>query len=310
MRMIFFGTPAFAVPSLDALLGAGIEVAAVVTQPDRARGRSHSTLIAPPVKVRAVATGVEVLQPNRPRGDVFLQTLRGLSAELGVVVAYGHLLPPEVLDIFPLGMVNVHASLLPRWRGAAPIQRALLAGDTETGVAIVRVEAGLDTGAVWLTRRVPITSQDTTGTLTDRLARLGAETLLEAMPRITNGVVPAPQSNDGVTLAAKIDRATARIHWNESTAAVSARLRAMDPAPGAWTTIAATEIKCFGPQPVLSPPTTRANPGEVLVIGQRLIVATGDGSLAIKEVQPAGKRRMLAAEWLRGGAVKIGERFE
>ena len=246
MRVVFFGTPAFAVPSLSALLDSGFDVAAVVTQPDRPKGRSHSTLVPPPVKVRAREAGIPVLQPERPRGDTFYNEIRALRADLGVVVAYGHLLTPELLAIPRLDCVNVHASLLPRWRGAAPIQWALLSGDQETGVTIMRVEAGLDTGAVWHERDTAISEVDTVATLTGRLSILGAEALLEALPRIDAGAVPRSQDHVGATHAPKIDRDLARIRWDESSRAVSCRIRAMDPAPGAWTTIGPAEIKLFG----------------------------------------------------------------
>jgi methionyl-tRNA formyltransferase len=306
MRVVFFGTPDFAVPSLDALLGHGIEVAAVVTQPDRARGRSHSTLVPPPVKVRAVAAGLPVLQPERPRGDLFLHELRALQADLGVVVAYGHLLPPALLEIPRLGFVNVHASLLPRWRGAAPIQWAMLAGDIETGVSIMRVEAGLDSGGVWRTEPAPIGDDDTTGTLTDRLAGLGAALLLRALPAIGQGHEPIPQDERLVTLAPKVDRGTAMIRWDDPAAAVSRRIRAMDPAPGAWTTVGAETIKLFGAR-VVSGLTdiAAARPGDfVAAPAGGLIVVAGDAAdgvaVGIREVQPAGRRRMPAAAWLHG----------
>ncbi len=243
MRIVFFGTPAFAVPSLTALLESGFDVAAVVTQPDRPKGRSHSTLVPPPVKVRATEAGIEVLQPEFPRGDAFYDAIRSCNADLGVVVAYGHLLRPELLEIPRLGCVNVHASLLPRWRGAAPIQWALLSGDPETGVTIMRVEKGLDTGAVWHERDTAISDSDNCATLTERLSQLGAEALIEALPRIEAGAEPRAQDDVGATHAAKIGRDVARIRWDESAHAVSCRIRAMDPAPGAWTTVAGADMQ-------------------------------------------------------------------
>lgn len=308
MRVVFFGTPAFAVPSLEALLGAGHDVAAVVTQPDRAQGRSRSTLVPPPVKVRALAAGLPVLQPERPRGDEFHRALAAFAPDLGVVVAYGHLLRPEILAVPRLGMVNVHGSLLPRWRGAAPIQWALLAGDATTGVAIMRMEAGLDSGGVWHDVRTPITDDDTSGTLFARLAPLGAAALLEALPRIAGGEAPVPQRIDAVTLAPKIDRATARIRWEEGAAAVSRRIRAMDPAPGAWTTLGDAEVKAFLPR-VDDAPTAGAAPGTILAVDPALVIATADGALRLDEVQPAGRRRMRAGDWARGGGVLVGDRF-
>jgi len=315
MRVVFFGTPQFAVPSLTALLDAGIDVAGVVTQPDRPRGRSHSSPTPSPVKLRALEAAIPVLQPARPRDEPFERQLRELAADLAVVVAYGHLLRPEILTIPRFGFVNVHASLLPRWRGAAPIQWALLSGDPETGVTIMRVEAGLDTGAVWHERDTAISDRDTAGTLTDRLSHLGAEALLEALPRIVAGAEPVAQGEVGTTRAPKIGRDLARIRWDESAAAVSWRIRAMDPAPGAWTTIGNTELKLFGipsagAQHAVPPGRPTAMPGTIINSGTRVVIATNDGTVEIREVQPAGKRRMPATEWLRGANLPTGARFE
>jgi methionyl-tRNA formyltransferase len=306
MRVLFFGTPAFAVPSLEALLAAGIDVAAVVTQPDRVAARSHSTLVAPPVKQCALAAGIRVLQPEHPRGEAFLADVRALAPDLGIVVAYGHLLRPELLAIPRLGMVNVHASLLPRWRGAAPIQWALLANDRETGISIMRVEVGLDTGAVWHRVVTPISEDDTVETLTHRLAQLGADALAEALPHIAQGAEPVPQDETGATLAPKVDRALARIRWEDSAVAVVGRLRAMDPTPGAWTILAGQEVKLFGAREFA---TTPAPPGSVITTHPRLLIACGEMAIDVSEVQPAGKRRMPVAEWLHGAPLQAGARF-
>ncbi|HEY4319770.1 MAG TPA: methionyl-tRNA formyltransferase [Gemmatimonadales bacterium] len=315
MRVVFFGTPAFAVPSLAALLATDQTVVAVVTQPDRPRGRSHSTLSPPPVKEHALAAGIPVWQPERPRGEPFLEQLRALHADLGVVVAYGHLLPPELLAIPSLGLVNVHASLLPRWRGAAPIQWAILAGDRQTGVAIMRIEAGLDTGPVWHTAVTDITASDTAATLTDRLAHLGAAALVTALPSIAAGVSPEPQADRGITHAAKVDRALARLDWSAPSAEVSARIRAMDPAPGAWTTLAddgtSAPIKVWATPGLITPAPWdgESPPGTLLISGNQVQVASADAWVTLTDVQPAGKRRMAAAEWLRGAALPDGARL-
>lgn len=299
MRVVFFGTPAFAVPSLDALLRAGTDVAAVVTQPDRPGSRSHSTLVPPPVKQRALQHGLEVLQPVRPRGAEFLATIADLGADLGVVVAYGHLLPDALLAIPRLGMVNVHASILPRWRGAAPIHWAVASGDANTGVSIMRVEAGLDSGPVWHTRTLSISDTDTTGMLFERLADLGAAALVEALPRIEAGGIPSPQALVGVTHAPKVDRGTARIDWCANAVDISRLIRAMDPAPGAWTTFGGETLKMFGV--ALSPTAGQGVPGEIdRELHDALVVCTGRGAVQIAEVQPAGRRRMASAAWLRG----------
>ncbi|MEO5825252.1 MAG: methionyl-tRNA formyltransferase [Gemmatimonadales bacterium] len=299
MRVAFFGTPAFAVPALDALLRTGTGVAAVVTQPDRPGSRSHSTLVAPPVKQRALHHGLQVLQPDRPRDDEFLSTVRALDIDLGVVVAYGHLLPQSLLAIPRLGMVNVHASILPRWRGAAPIHWAVASGDATTGVSIMRVESGLDSGALWHTRTIPISDADTTGTLFDRLALLGADALVEALPRVAAGEPPMPQPTDGITLAPKVDRQRARIDWQTDADIVSRHVRAMDPAPGAWTAFGDETLKCFGV--TVLPVANDRQPGEVdRNVRDVLIVGTGRGTVQIADVQPAGRRRMTSGDWLRG----------
>ncbi len=308
MRVVFFGTPQFAVPSLAALLDAGITVAGVVTQPDRPRGRSHSTLLPSPVKTLALASGIPVWQPDRPRGDEFLAQLRSAGADIGVVVAYGHLLRPDLLAVPRLGCVNVHASLLPRWRGAAPIHWALLGGDRETGVAIMRVESGLDTGAVWERRTIPIGPDDTTGSLTARLAALGAAALVETLPAIARGVAPVPQQEAGATHAPKIDREVARVRWDQNAVAVSCRIRAMDPAPGAWSTLNGAEIKLFGAGIVLTDQYDLA-PGTLQPREGALLVGTRDGAVAIREVQPAGRRRVAADAWLRGSPPATDARF-
>lgn len=327
MRVVFFGTPDFAVPSLASLINTA-DVAAVVTQPDRPRGRSHSTLAPSPVKQRALEAGIPVLQPDRPRDSQFYQQVRELQPDIAVVVAYGHLLRPELLAIPRLGFVNVHASLLPRWRGAAPIQWAILSGDAETGVSIMRVEEGLDTGAVWHKRVTAISGIDTSATLFERLAHLGAEALIGAMPGIASGASPVAQGATGVTHAPKVDRNLARIRWDEPAAAVSCRIRAMDPAPGAWTTVGGAETKIFGaavrsslfavPHEPTNPGAEqpRANseqraPGTITATSDTILVSTGDaGAVAISQVQPAGKRRMSAAEWWRGAGLPAGARFE
>ena len=243
MRIVFFGTPEFAVASLEALAGHRETVAAVVTQPDRSRGRSHSNLQHPPVKDRALSLGIPVIQPGRPAGPDFAAELRALDVDLGVVVAYGHLLKPEVLAIPRLGMINVHASLLPAWRGAAPIQWSIAHGDTRTGVSIRQMEAGLDSGPVLLARHTPIGPDETGGQLTRKLARLGAGALIEALGLLATGAaVFTPQDVSRVTLAPKIGRETGRIDWSVPAATVANRIRAFDPVPGAWTSGPAGEL--------------------------------------------------------------------
>lgn len=297
MRAVFFGTPDFAVPSLRALLRAGYDVRAVVTQPDRPHGRSRSRLVPPPVKVAAETAGLPVLQPEKPVGDEFVAALRAYEPEIGIVVAYGHILRPAVLGLPPRGMLNVHASLLPRWRGAAPIQWAMLAGDAVTGVSIMQMEVGLDSGPVYRMAETPIAGAETGPELTARLAELGAHELVAALGDIAAGRAAAtPQDAARVTYAHKIDRATTRLRWDEPTALVARRIRAFDPAPGAWTTLGADEVKLFG----ATPADGGGVPGTILGTRHGLVVATGDGAVTVSAVQPAGKARLGAADWARG----------
>ncbi len=303
MRIVFFGTPEFAVASLEALVEHRENVVAVVTQPDRSRGRSRSNLQPPPVKDRATSLGIPVMQPARPAGPDFLAELESFRPDLGVVVAYGHLLRPEILAAPRLGMINVHASLLPAWRGAAPIQWSIAHGDPCTGVSIMRMEAGLDSGPVLLARDLPIGPDDTGGTMTRKLARLGAEALIEALgPLKDDSAVFTPQDASRVTIAPKIGRDVARIDWTLPALAVANRIRAFDPVPGAWTTGEPGEIKCFRPRVVDGAGT----PGTVLDSTTRLVIAAGDGAVELREVQPSGKARMAASAWLRGRPIAAG----
>jgi methionyl-tRNA formyltransferase len=306
MRIVFFGTPEFAVPSLQALLRERYTVVGVVTQPDRPQGRSRSTLVAPPVKQEAERAGIPVLQPIRPLGDVFLACLRHLAPDLGVVVAYGHILRPTVLSVPPRGMINVHASLLPRWRGAAPIQHAILAGEPESGVSIMGLEEGLDSGPVLHRVATPIGPDETAGELAARLAELGAGALVDALSLLGSGLARAePQDAARATFAPKIDRESARLDWRREAAALARQVRAFDPAPGAWTTHDDTAVKLFGGVPT----PERGEPGCVLAAGARLVVGCGNGALAIDEVQPAGKKRLPVGDWVRGRGIAVGARL-
>lgn len=307
MRIVFFGTPAFAVPSLAALLAERAPVVGVVTQPDKPRGRSRSTLVPPAVKEFAQRHSLPLMQPERPEGDLFLAALKHWQPELGVVVAYGHLLRREVLSLPSRGMINVHASLLPRHRGAAPVNRAILEGDGETGVTIMQMDAGMDAGPILHQAATPIGPDETAGALTDRLALLGAEALIEALALMRLGRLP-PRAQDHTlaTFAPKIDRAVCRIDWNEPTAQVIRRIRAFDPGPGAWTGLNDLELKLFSARPAAG----AGVPGEVLAAGTVLRIATGDSAVEASEVQPAGKARMSAGAWIRGRGVLVGQRLQ
>jgi methionyl-tRNA formyltransferase len=307
MRVVFFGTPAFAVPSLRALVDGRQEVVAVVTRPDRPQGRSRSTLVPPPVKELALEIGIPLLQPDRPVGDVFTTSLRHLRPELGVVVAYGHILRPEVLAIPARGMINVHASLLPRYRGAAPIPWAILNGDSETGVSIMRMEAGLDSGPVLQRVSTPIGPNETGGSLADRLADLGAAALIDVIQRLAKGDPPGePQDESAVTFAPKVDRDTTRLSFEGPALAAARKVRAFDPAPGAWTTLEGSPVKLFGARPA----TGAGYPGEVIAAGRSLVIACGDGALEVLEAQPAGRTRITVDAWVRGRGIAVGDRFE
>lgn len=315
MRIVFFGTPEFAVPSLKALLAAGVEIAAVVTQPDRPQGRSRSTLFASPTKIIAEDLDIPVLQPDKPVGDVFAQTLRRFDSDLGIVVAYGHILRPEILATPRMGMINVHASLLPRLRGAAPIQWALINGDRETGVSVMQMEAGLDSGPVYQRSATAIGADETGGELTQRLAQLGAAALIETVKAFDKTTLRAsPQDHTIATYAPKIERRHARIVWSEGAECSARRVRAFDPEPGAWATFEGHEIKLFGARvhlPLIPPVEPNSgDPGTVLQTGERLSISTGAGALLVREVQPSGKRRMPVADWLRGHGLAPGARFQ
>lgn len=304
MRIVFFGTPAFAVPSLEALLAERAQVVGVVTQPDKPQGRSRSALVPPPIKEVALRHGLSVLQPERPAGDVFLAAVRHWQPEIGVVVAYGHLLRREILSLPSRGMINVHASLLPRLRGAAPINWSILRGDAETGITIMRMEQGMDTGAILHQSATPIGPEESVGTLAGRLAALGADTLVESLALMRLGrITPRPQEDSLATYAPKVDRALTRVSWAHDAVAIGRRIRAFDPAPGAWTTLDGQELKLFGPGPAEGV----GEPGTVLSTAPGLTVATGQGALAIREVQPAGKARMTAEAWIHGRGAWPGQ---
>ena len=297
MRVVFFGTPAFAVPSLRALLDENLTVEAVVTQPDRAQGRSRSELIASPVKEEALTLGLPVLQPERPAGDLFVAGLKRFAPELGIVVAYGHILRPEILGIPTHGMINVHASLLPRHRGAGPIQGAILAGDSRTGVTIMQMDEGMDTGAMLHAANTPILPGETAGSLAERLADLGARALVETIGLMRDGALrPVAQEEAAATLAPKLSRDAARIDWTQGADVVARGIRAYDPSPGAWSLLNGAAMKLFGPMPL----PEEGRPGEVLRTVPELVIGTGNGVVSIAEVQPAGRRRMTARDWVRG----------
>lgn len=310
MRVLFWGTPEFATPPLRALLGEGFDVVGVVTQPDKAVGRSRSQLQPPPVKLVALEENIPVLQPEKPRGEEFMRQLRELAPDISVVVAYGHILKQEVIDLPPRGTLNIHASLLPEYRGAAPIQAAIRDGLEWTGVSIMRMEQKLDAGPVILQLGTTVNADETFGELSLRLSELGAAALIEALALLELGQAKETAQNDSqATYAAKIDRDSTRIDWTREAAVVSRMIRAYDPRPGAYTKLGDTEVKLFGAR--RSERQESGSAGEVLgASSEGLLVAAGSGAIQVAQVQPSGKKRMRAEDWLRGRGVSIGQRFE
>ena len=306
MRVVFFGTPDFAVPSLLALVGEGFDVAAVVTPPDKPQGRSRSTQVPSAIKVAAIGERIPVLQPDRPSDPAFIAEVAALGTDIGVVVAYGHILKPALLSTPRDGMVNVHPSLLPALRGAAPIERALLNGFEKTGVTIMRMEAGLDSGPILHQLPHTIPPDITGGELSEHLAELGAQALIEALTLMQQDLLaPVPQHHDHATFAPKLTRETARIAWDQGVDTVRRTIQALDPKPGAWTSLEGLEVKLFGARAVAG----AGSPGEVLRADTQLVIGAGNASVAVLEVQPAGKPRMPAADWIRGRGVRAGQRF-
>ena len=305
MKLIFAGTPEFAAQALSAIVAAGHEVALVLTQPDRPAGRGMA-LQPSAVKKVALAHGIEVFQPLTLKDAEAQAKIAAVGAEVMVVAAYGLILPQAVLDMPRFGCLNIHGSLLPRWRGAAPIQRALLAGDTETGVCIMQMEAGLDTGPVLLRGAFPIEASDTTASLHDRLAELGARLCVEALGKLP---LPAePQPSVGVTYAHKIEKAEAVIDWSKSAAELDRHIRAFNPFPGAQASFGGGQtVKLW-----LATPVAGNGPaGSVLAVDKKqVVIACGDGALAVSELQKAGGKRLPVQQFLAGHPLKVGDRFD
>ncbi len=301
MRLVFAGTPAAAVPSLEALLASGHEVAAVITRPDAPAGRGLK-LAPSPVAQRAEAAGLEVLRPAKPGDQDVLDRLRQIAPSCCPVTAYGALIPQRALDIPGQGWVNLHFSLLPAWRGAAPVQHAILRGDEITGATTFRIVAELDAGPVFGVVTEPIAPTDTAGDLLDRLATSGAKLLVATMDGIESGeLVPRPQPADGITLAPKITSEDARVRWDQPAPAVSRQIRACTPAPGAWTQLNGARIKVWPfAGAAADDHDGTPGPGELRVHGSRVLVGTATAPVPLGDVQPPGKRRMPAADWARG----------
>jgi methionyl-tRNA formyltransferase len=298
LRLVFAGTPDFAVPCLQACMDSDAEVVAVYTQPDRPSGRGRK-LTPGPVKQLALAAGIPVEQPDSLRTPESRTRLAEWRVDLLVVVAYGLILPRSILAIPVHGCWNVHASLLPRWRGAAPIQRAILAGDRESGVDLMQMEAGLDTGPVLLERRTPLADDETGGSLHDRLSRLGAVILTDGIARLIAGELPVAvaQAESGITYAHKLDKAEAQLDWNEPAIALERKVRAFNPWPVAETTLAGERLRIWSAQAL--PTAHETAPGSVLrYTAEGIDVACADGILRIREIQRDGGRRIAVRDWL------------
>jgi len=303
MRVVFMGTPDFAVPTLMDIAGRGYEIVAVYTRAARRAGRGMD-LQPTPVERAAQGLGIPVFTPATLKTDEAQETFRSLGADVAVVVAYGLILPQPILDAPLLGCFNVHASLLPRWRGAAPINRAIMAGDTETGVTIMRMDAGLDTGAMALVDRIPIDNDMTAGALHDALARLGADLMGRALGALERGSLTlTPQPEDGVTYAAKLTNAETRIDWARPAQQVHDHIRGLSPFPGAWFEHNGARVK------VLRSTLADRSGAPGAVLDDQLTIACGEGAVRLLHVQKAGKQPMSAADFLRGTPVAAGARL-
>jgi methionyl-tRNA formyltransferase len=310
VRVLFWGTPEFATAPLRALIGEGFDVVGVVTQPDKPVGRSRSTVQPSPVKLVAIAEDIPVLQPEKPRGEEFLAAVSALAPDVSVVVAYGHILPKAVIDLPPLGTLNIHASLLPALRGAAPIQAAIRDGLAETGVTIMQMVPALDAGPILHTARSRILEDETSLELSLRLSELGAGALIEALALIELGAAtPEPQDETKATYAGKLTRESARVDWTGTAYEVSRHIRAYDPKPGAWSLVNGAEAKLFGAR--VAPRGLSHAAGDVLAVDDAgLLVACGSGAVRVLAIQPSGKRRLAPIEWARGRGIAAGDRFD
>ena len=308
MRTIFFGSPDFAVPCLEATHDIS-DIAVVISQPDRPAGRGLA-MRPPAVKKRALELGLEVWQPKKVRTAEFAEKLRALEADVAVVVAYGRILPRGVLDAPRTGCVNVHASLLPRWRGAAPIQWSIVHGDEETGVTLMQVDEGMDSGAILATVSTPIAADEDAATLSDRLSRMGAELLREQLARYVAGdLAPQPQDEGAVTMAPLLKKEHGRIDWNKSARTVHNQIRGMNPWPGAHTVLGERRIKVHRTVASTLDPEG-APPGQVIALDpEGILVACAEGTLEIQELQESGRKRVDARSFASGRGVAVGDRF-
>ncbi len=307
-RIIFMGTPDFAIPSLQHLLAGPDEVVAVVTQPDRPKGRGRK-LAAPPVKELALEAGLPVLQPTEIKSDAYLEELASYKPDLIIVTAYGRILPKRILDLPPLGTINVHGSLLPAYRGAAPIQWAVLNGDSITGVTIMQMDEGMDTGDILLTAETPISSEDTAGSLFDRIAELGGVTLGNALERLRAGNLPPCKQDESLaTFSPPLTKEQGQIDWSKSAQEISCQIRGLDPWPTAYTFIDGKRLRLFRPSVVSQ--TSQEAPGTVIRADKGgLLIAAGEKCLLATELQSEGSRRMEVGTYLQGRKIKTGTKL-
>ena len=311
MKILFWGTPAFAVPSLLALSDEGHDIVGVVTQPDRPAGRGRK-LRASAVKEAAREESIPVLEPESPRGEDFIEQISALGADVSVVVAYGQILQRAVLDVPPMGSINLHASLLPALRGAAPIHWAIVRGDAVSGVTVMRMVERMDAGPILFQTEEPILEGETAAEFTTRLSEIGAEALVEALVLLGAGVLEErEQEEPAATYAPKVDRATARIDWAASCTHVAGLIRGMDAVPGAWSELDGSPVKLFRPE-LVTENEHAGSPGTILEVDRDagLMISTGQGAVWVAEVQPAGKSRMRAGDWVLGRGASAGQRFE
>lgn len=311
LKIIFAGTPEFSVPTLQTLINSSHEIVGVFTQPDRPAGRGQK-LTASPIKQLALQHQLPIFQPKTLRDPEIQETIKKLNCDLMIVIAYGLILPTAVLEIPPLGCINVHASLLPRWRGAAPIQHAILAGDTETGITIMQMEAGLDTGPMLLQNKCVISANETSATLHDKLAQLGADSLMQALEKLPQ-LTPITQDEQFANYAAKIEKSSAEIHWQQPAINILRQINAYNPWPVAFTYYQEKIIRIWEAQALITPEFKHAKPGEVININREGIdVLTSNGIIKILKLQLPGGKPLSVAEILNGKSliINIGDRFE
>ena len=306
MRLVFMGTPDFAVASLEALLQSDDSVVGVVTQPDRPKGRGQ-VLTPSPVKLLAQRAKIPLLQPLKMKDSEFLQTLAGWKPDLIAVTAFGRILPPAILSLPPRGCINVHGSLLPKYRGAGPIQWAIINGETETGITTMLMDEGMDTGAMLLQEAIPIAADDTAGTLSPRLAELGGRLLVQTIAQVKTGtLVPRRQDSSRATLAPLLSKEDGVIDWTLPAIALANRVRGLSPWPGAYTAVAGGDRWTIWRALALPGPTTKPPGVVVAVTNEAIHVATGEGVLALLELQPANSRRMAVSQYLAGHSLAVG----